>query len=203
VLKLNEFISRLRWGTLDKRRRRGLMRLHDLLAGTDFHGRYWMIMGLLLGCVRDGGPIAWDRDSDFGFMDEDLPKLLGAVTLLRGHGFELRPPQVNNDGRTTKWALRREAVKYEFFLFEKQGDSLRWYYHRRKPSLELVNEVPIHGLTDFNLYGRRWLKPDNADENLTRIYGDWRRPDPNYLYWRDCGATVDRSAWTGERRPPD
>jgi hypothetical protein len=188
VLKLNEFISRLRWGTLDKRRRRGLMRLHDLLAGTDFHGRYWMIMGLLLGCVRDGGPIAWDRDSDFGFMDEDLPKLLGAVTLLRGHGFELRPPQVNNDGRTTKWALRREAVKYEFFLFEKQGDSLRWYYHRRKPSLELVNEVPIHGLTD---------------ENLTRIYGDWRRPDPNYLYWRDCGATVDRSAWTGERRPPD
>jgi hypothetical protein len=110
---------------------------------------------------------------------------------------------VNNDGRTTKWALRREAVKYEFFLFEKHGDSLRWYYHRRKPSLELVNEVPVHGLTDFNLYGRRWLKPDNADENLTRIYGDWRRPDPNYLYWRDCGATVDRSAWTGERRPPD
>ena len=135
MLNVNEFISRLRWGTVEERRRRGLMQLHDLLADTEFHGRYWMIMGLLLGCVRDGGPIPWDRDSDFGFMDEDLPKFELAVEKLRQNGFELRPPQVNNDGRTTKWTLRREAIKYEFFQFERHGDRLRWYYHRRKPSI--------------------------------------------------------------------
>ncbi len=144
MLKLNEFISRLRWGTLNKRRMRGLTRLHDLLAGTDFHGRYWMIMSLLLGCVRDGGPIAWDRDSDFGFMDQDLPKFEAAARRLREHGFELRPPQVNNDGRTTKWTFRYQAIKYEFFQFERHGDRLRWYYHRREPSIEAVNEVPAH-----------------------------------------------------------
>jgi hypothetical protein len=203
VLNVNEFISRLRWGTVEERRRRGLMRLHDLLADTEFHGRYWMIMGLLLGCLRDGRPIAWDRDSDFGFMDEDLPKFEAASKKLRDQGFELRPPQVNNDGRTTKWTLRREAIKYEFFQFERHGDRLRWYYHRRKPSIEAVNEVPAHGFTTFELYGRRWRIPDRAEEILARVYGDWRRPNRNFLQWRDSGAIVDRYTWTGERRPPD
>ena len=203
MLKLTEFVSRLRWGTLEERRRRGLMRLHDLLADTDFHGRYWMIMGLLLGCVRDGGPIAWDRDSDFGFMEEDLPKFEAAAKRLRGHGFELRPPQVNNDGRTTKWTLRCQGIKYEFSQFERNGDRLRWYYHRRKPSLEAVNEVPAHGLKEFRLYGRSWQIPDRAEAILARVYGDWRTPNRDFLQWRDSGAIVDRYAWTGERRPPD
>ena len=28
-------------------------------------------------------------------------------------------------------------------------------------------------------------------------------PDPDYLYWRDCRAIVERYPWTGERRPPE
>lgn len=160
-------------------------------------------MGLLLGCMRDGAPIAWDRDSDFGFMAEDLPHFLGAVQLLREEGYNLRPPQVNNDGRTTMWTLKYEAVKYDFFLFDRNGANIRWYFHQRKPPLELVNEVPAHGLAGLELYGRRWQVPDNAEETLTRIYGDWRKPNPDYVRWRDCRAIVERYPWTGERRPPD
>jgi hypothetical protein len=60
----------------------------------------------VLGCIRDGAPIAHDRDTDFGFMEEDLPK------------------------------------------FEASLGRLRWYYHRRQPSIETVNEVPAPaGLT--------------------------------------------------------
>jgi hypothetical protein len=203
VRKLNEFVNRLRWGPLEVRRKHGLIKLHDVLAETSFAGRYWMIMGLLLGCMRDGGPIRWDRDADFGFMDEDLPHFLTAAGKLSDHGFAMRRSQVNNDGRITKWALKFRAVKYEFFQFEKQDGNFRWYYHRRKPAMELINEVPGHGLTTFELYGRRWLMPDTAEEILTKIYGNWRKPDPNYVYWRDCGATIDRYPWTGERRPLD
>lgn len=201
--KLNEFLFRLRWGPLEVRRQRGLVRLHDVLAGTSFAGKYWMIMGLLLGWMRDGGPIRWDRDSDFGFMDEDLPHFQAAAKALAGQGFSMRAPQVNNDGRTTKWALKYQGVKYEFFQFERHGGNFRWYYHRRKPPMELINEVPAHGLTTCEMYGRKWLMPDSAEAILTRIYGNWRKPDPDYVYWRDCGATIDRYPWTGERRPPD
>jgi hypothetical protein len=203
VRRLNEFFYRLRWGSLEERRRRGLVRLHDLLATTDFADRYWMIMGLLLGCRRDGAPVPWDRDSDFGFMDEDLPSFLAAMRVLRDAGYNLRPPQVNNDGRTTMWTLKYEAVKYDFFLMQRHGGSYRWICHQRKPPLELVNEVPAHGLAAYVLYDRQWQVPDNAEDLLTRMYGDWRRPDPDYVYWRDCRAIVERYPWTGERRPPD
>lgn len=201
--RLNEFFYRLRWGRLDERRRRGLVRLHDVLAKTEFADRYWMIMGLLLGCLRDGAPIPWDRDSDFGFLEQDLPAFRAAMQVLRDAGYNLRPPQVNNDGRTTMWTFKYEAVKYDFFLIQRSGDNFRWHCHQRKPPLELVNEVPAHGLATFVLYDRQWRVPDNAEDLLTRIYGDWRRPNPDYVYWRDCRAIVERYPWTGERRPPD
>jgi len=199
VRSLGEFVSRLRWGALEERRRRGLERLHDLLAQTGLHDRYWLFLGLLLGCVRGGGPIPWDRDADFAFLDHDLPEYLAALEMLRRHGFELRPLQVNNDGRTTKWALRHQGVKFEFFQLDRHGDRLRWHYHRRKPPLELVNEVPVHGLVPFELYGRRFMMPDTAEAQLELLYGDWRTPDPGYVYWRDCKATISREPWTGKR----
>ena len=197
---LTAMIHRWRWGTLEERRRNGLVLLHDVLAGTPLQGKYWMIMGLLLGCVRDGGPIKWDRDADFGFLESDLPHFLAAAEVLRSRGFNLRPRQLNNDGSVTKWAFKYQGVKYEFFMFLEREDRLRWLYHSQKLHLELINEVPRHGLDEIELYGRRWLKPANADEYLTTLYGNWRTPDPNYSYARDCQATVSRAPWSGKRR---
>jgi hypothetical protein len=201
VRKLNELVSRFRWGPLAERRRRGLEQLYDLLSQTSFHDKYWLILGLMLGCVREGGPLATDRDSDFGFLDRDRPDFLAAVAMLRKHGYDQRPVQVNNDGRITKWALKYQGYKYEFFQLDRHGDKYRWYYHSRRPSMELVNEIPAHGLNGFELYGRRFLIPDNAEQQLTMLYGDWRRPDPSYRYWRDCQATIERYPWSGMRRP--
>lgn len=186
---------------MPERRARGLVHLFDVLAGTGFHHKYWMVMGLLLGCMRNGGPIPWDRDADFGFHERDLPAFMDALGALLRKGYSPCRLQVNNDGKITKWAVRRQGLKFEFFMFEQRGDCLRWYYHHsREPRLEIVNEIPVHGLDEFELYGRRWLKPDNADACLTALYGDWRTPDPDYVYWRDCAATVDRQPWSGERR---
>jgi hypothetical protein len=201
VRSLKELAERLLWGEPIERRRRGLVRLHDVLAETSLSGKYFMTMGFLLGCVRDGAPIPWDRDFDFGFLSDDLAHFLEAAEKLRSRGYDLRPAQINNDGRITKWAFKLQGVKFEFFQFEKHGSNVRWHYHRRKPSLELTNEVPWGGLVEQEVYGRSWLRPANAEEILTRIYGDWRSPNPGYVYWRDCRATVERHAWTGQRRP--
>ncbi len=174
--------------------------MHELLSQTSFHGKYWVFLGLMLGCVREGGPLAQDRDSDFAFLADDREDFLAAVAVLQKNGFSLRPLQINNDGRTTKWALKREGYKYEFFQIDRRGDRYRWYTHGRNPPTELVNEVPAHRLTDFELYGRRFRIPDNAEQQLEILYGNWRHPDPNYLYWRDCKATIERHPWSGRRR---
>jgi len=198
---MKEAIAEFRWGPLPERRARGLAHLFDVLAVTGFQRKYWMVMGLLLGCMRDGGPIPWDRDADFGFLERDLPAFMDAFEKLKRKGFSPCRLQVNNDGRITKWAVRREGLKFEFYLFEQRGDRLRWHFHHgREPRLEIVNEIAVHGLDEFELYGRRWLKPDNAEACLAALYGDWRTPDSNYVYWRDCAATVDRYPWSGERR---
>jgi len=169
-----------RWGPLEERRRNGLVVLHDLLAGTPIHRKYWIIMGLLLGCVRDGGPIKWDRDADFGFLERDLPHFLAAAEVLRSRGFSLRPRQLNNDGSVTKWAFKRQGVKYEFFMFLERGDRLRWIYHSRKLQLELINELPRHELDEFELYGRRWLKPARPPlQRGARIRRRTRYPHPS------------------------
>jgi hypothetical protein len=200
VRKLKELVSRLCWGPLEERRRRGLVHLHDLLSKTAFHDKYWVFLGLMLGCMREGGPLRWDRDSDFAFLDRDLPEFLAALEVLRRNGYDLRPLQVNNDGRTTKWALKREGYKYEFFQLDRHDGKLRWHYHQRRPPTELTNEVPAHGLAGFELYGRRFMIPDNAEQQLALLYGNWRKPDPGYVYWRDCQATVERKPWTGGRK---
>ncbi len=201
--KLTEFINRLRWGSLEERRRRGLEQLHDLLSKTSFHDKYWVFLGLMLGCVREGGPLAADRDSDFAFLDRDRPDMLAAIAVLRRNGYSLRPAQVNIDGRTTKWALKYRGYKYEFFQLDRIGDRYRWHTHGRNPPMELVNEIPAHGLTDFELYGRRFKIPENAEQQLELLYGNWRQPDPGYRYWRDCKATVERHPWSGRRRRAD
>jgi hypothetical protein len=200
VRRLKELAERLLWGEPEERRRRGLVQLHELLSETSFDGKYFMTMGFLLGCVRDGAPIPWDRDFDFGFLRDDLSHFAAATEKLRARGYDLRPAQINNDGRITKWAFKLQGVKYEFFQFERHGGNVRWFYHRRKPPLELTNEVPWRGLVEQEVYGRRWLRPSNAEEVLSRIYGDWRIPNPGYVYWRDCGATLERRPWKGERR---
>jgi hypothetical protein len=197
---LRELVHRLLWGEPVERKKRGLLRLHEILEGSTLRGKYFITMGFLLGSVRDGAPIPWDRDFDFGFLEEDLPRFLEAARELRARGYGLRPSQINNDGRVTKWAFKLQGVKYEFFQFERHGENVRWFYHRRKPPLELTNEVRWSGLAELELYGRKWLRPENAEEVLARIYGDWRKPDPDYIYWRDCGATVERRPWSGERR---
>ena len=111
VRRLNEFFYRLRWGNLEERRRRGLIRLHERFSRTPFADKYWMIMGLLLGCMRDGAPISWDRDSDFGFLDRDLPRSSRRCASSAREGYDLGPRRVNNDGRTTTWTLKYQAVK--------------------------------------------------------------------------------------------
>jgi hypothetical protein len=61
--------------------------------------------------MRDGAPIRWDRDSDFGFLERDLPHFLVAMRKLR--------------------AAEYQAVKYDFFLFDRNGANIRWYFHWR------------------------------------------------------------------------
>lgn len=192
---VKEWVCRTLWGTLDERRRRGLVRLYDTLAATEFHRKYWMNGGLLLGCIRDGGPLPHDSDADFSFWEDDLDRFERAVPALRRHGFKLCRKKVCNDGKVRKWAFKRQGMKYEFYLMERRENAMYWISHARKRRLELHCQVPLHGLNEIALYERQWLKPDDHETYLESLYGNWRKPDPGYCYWRDSRAIIATQSW--------
>ena len=76
------------------------------------------------------------------------------------------------------------------------GDREKALLWMRKPNRALGGSTPLQMLdTDPGA--------QLVEDVLTRIYGDWRKPNSGYRYWRDCRASVERYPWTGERRPPD
>ena len=76
-----------------------------------------------------------------------------------------------------------------------------WLYGR-PPSHQRITRFPWFELASrAGPAGDVWW-PDPPATLLTALYGDWRTPDSNYVYWRDCAATVDRYPWSGERRRP-
>lgn len=53
--------------------------------------KYWLDCGTLLGAVRDGKIIEWDRDIDFGgMMDDNQEKIISALPELSKRGFIIR-----------------------------------------------------------------------------------------------------------------
>ncbi len=192
---LQEWVASKVWGSLPERRERGLKRMYDVLAQTAFHNRYWMNGGLLLGCIREGGPLKNDTDADFSFWADDKPYFEEAIQALRSAGFKLGRAKPNKDGSITKWAFKSQVMKYEFYQMDRVGDKMCWLSHARKLGLEMTNEVPLHGLSTIELFGRTWLKPDDHETYLESLYGNWRVPNPGYCYWKDSQAVVSRYPW--------
>ena len=166
--------------------------LYDTLATTSMHGKYWVNGGLLLGCVRDGGPLPGDDDVDFSFWAVDRDRMIEALRVLENKGFCRRKKRPNNDRTFTKWSLRFQGVDYDFIQMEDHGSTMRWISHAGTPGLEILNEVPNHGLKGMELYDRQWMIPDDPDTYLQALYGDWRHPDPNYCFWDDSQAVIKK-----------
>ncbi|NOY29553.1 MAG: hypothetical protein GXP28_05060 [Planctomycetes bacterium] len=188
--KWKQIAYRTTLGPLPKRRERGLKRLYDALAETPFHGKYWINGGLLLGCIRNGGPMAHDDDADFSFWEKDRELLLDAIGALESKGFRRRKKRPNNDGSITTFSFRYWGVDYDFSQMFLVNNKMQWIGRAGEPGLELLNEVPNHGLNELKLYDRRWLKPDDHETYLESLYGDWRTPNPGYCPWEDSKAVI-------------
>jgi hypothetical protein len=53
---------------------------------------YWMDFGTLLGAVRNGELIPWDKDADFGVLLKDEPKIDKLYGKIRRAGFDIDKP---------------------------------------------------------------------------------------------------------------
>jgi hypothetical protein len=176
---------------------RGVRHLNDTLATTELAGHYWVWSGMLLGWRREGQLLRHDRDVDFALLREDLALFESAVPSLVGAGFHPYQRYLNNDGHPTEFTFKRHRRKFDFFIMDRVDGELQYHVYGWPPDqlIQVDARVPEQPLVEFDFLGRRWLRPADADLELTACYGDWQTPDPNWNYLEGTPA-VRRQPWT-------
>lgn len=187
-------------GPVGERLREGMQKLNDVLRETPFADRYWVNGGCLLGYMRNGDLLPHDDDADFSFWREDRQLLLDALPRLLKNGFRKHRRWTNNELDDTEWTLKYRGVKLEFFEMHRADGKMRWYCYGGEPMQELLNEAPMHGVQECRMLSRTWLIPDEPEEYLEALYGDWRTPNPNYDYFHDSKAIIQRRLWQGSSK---
>jgi hypothetical protein len=176
---------------------RNLRLLHDVLSRSPMSGRTWLFGGLLLSAVREGEIMLHDtKDADFGFLRDDLDRMVATFPLLVDAGFEPYRRFPAAAGVAHEYSFLREDAKYEFFVCDVEGDRLTWRNCGHRHGVPTLNRcaIPAQSQDEIAFVGRTWLKPRDADLELTALYGDWRTPSPGFGYM-EAPTIVSRHAW--------
>lgn len=171
----------------------------QLLNQTAMRSRFWICGGVLLGYARERAIIRGDTDIDFHYWVEDEALLRDVLQELSGQGVEYAGCYINNDGQVTQHVLKVLGVKVEFFAAWRNTDCIEWYCyttrHWNRPVRQFLNRIPDLQFEPVQFYGVEVLKPLDHDLYLKALYGDWRKPMPDYTYYVDSGAIVSCQPW--------
>lgn len=153
-----------------------LLAAHQVLneAGIPF----FLIGGTLLGIIRDGDLLPFDKDMDFGLWSDVSRE---AIVKAFDKNPDFMVPNSMLDPKAWVSALHHKPtdIVIDMFFFHKEGDyilegfdrgamSLRWRYRHFE-------------LTTLPFLGVDFLAPDSPERFFEDVYGsDWRIPDPGF-----------------------
>ena len=168
---------------------RALCEIGDLL---DAHGvPFFLAAGTLLGFVRDGGPLAHDRDVDIGIFEEQ-PGVPDIVGILRAHPAIVLPPSARPGDRY--FAVRCQGIAVDIFLHDRSQGAVSFGFSHTPGDIQW--RLAPFGLTRVRFHGRDWMLPDPADHYLSGLYGvTWQSPDPGFASVISSPALSDVSPY--------
>jgi hypothetical protein len=157
-------------------------------ANTAMDGHWHVYGGALIGWAREGQLLGHDlKDIDLAIDENNLPEMVEIIDALVGEGFTIPHVFVSNDGSVREVALERQEVRIDLFVFRDVFGfwDNRGYGTVHGHSSELISYLPRQPLETIELSGLPWPKVCDHDCELTAIYGDWRTPDPTWLFGDD------------------
>lgn len=147
---------------------------------------YHLEGGTLLGIVRDGGLLAWDKDTDISIMREDehrLPELEAALDALNWRlsirRYKMEKPYCPvGDVRLIKVKGRKLFVfpdqhMLDIFVKTRHGGHVWWQACGKTLR---VDERHYDGFELIDWDGRKVRAPLDHKAYLTAKYGDWSKP---------------------------
>lgn len=155
----------------------------------------WLFGATLLGPIREGKIIAWDRDVDLGYPSEKVDEAF--IQTFRDAGFQvfgaykyshpgmekyLFPGHTEQYG---KFMLRKEGVKIEICCFTRGIDG-RHYYASGTPRFFVLEHDLIYPQHKVRFADFEANVPVNAEAQLAFVYGDdWRTPKREWYFTPD------------------
>jgi tetratricopeptide (TPR) repeat protein len=165
-----------------------------------------LLCGTLLGAIRDGDVIGFDKDTDFGIDASVTPAMLD-LALSKDERFR-RVGSLADDEILPCYFF--EGVPVDFFRLYREGETL-WYGMRWRGHLIQFRHRNF-GLRDFPFLGLPARIPDDSERYLVEVYGEaWREPDPYFAAWASPNivggfpsvcrcvayANIFKAAWSG------
>jgi GT2 family glycosyltransferase len=145
---------------------------------------FWLEAGTLLLAYRDGKVDETDIDIsvyDIQKVEDNLDKFYDKGFVL-GHKFE------HPTGLATEISLSRNNIKLDVWTKEFRDGQGWWLSYKdggATPIPHHVDEKHFKTLDTLDIWGHKWNIPSETEEFLTKVYGDWRTPNPNWRWWCD------------------
>jgi phosphorylcholine metabolism protein LicD len=129
---------------------------------------FFLIMGVLLGAIREKNFIKWDWDVELGFMTDSIINRTNEIKETfekKNFIYEL----VNDEYKNFKINLYYKKNKYTLWGLHHKGDWVqRAAYRFPQKYFDRFDKLDFRGET-YNI-------PNNVEDLLVFIYGDWKVP---------------------------
>jgi len=160
---------------------------------------FWLEAGTLLGIVRDGDLIPWDKDADLGIPAEYIEQVFALRhKFLPKYIFKKRwinnnrwiPSDLRAFKVQTIWEkLFQVKFHVDLFFVYKTGDKYRW---KDSGVLKHTDSKYYDNLDYIKWEGREIPVPSRTEEYLTMRYGQWKFPNQKYVAGVHDGAIAER-----------
>ncbi len=173
-----------------------LSSMNEVIDILELHGiKPFVAFGSLLGLVRDGKFMDYDKDADIGIFIHDYDEIFKIVSILCESSKFISPDMVNKSKESNFWNVsiidtERIAV-IDLFFFYNQSTHIEAGVYRSCAALKWAFK-PFE-LVRGNLAGKKYWLPDNIEQHLEELYGNWREPVEVWDSLVDCPNLIRSS----------
>lgn len=182
---------------------------------------YWLDLGVLLGIVRNGAPLEWDDDLEFGAWSKDANKIINLMDDLDEFDMYVKTYRGDVQGLTLlplePGRVKTTVVfysKYDDFAWSATGErrsnwnllsrlhsAYCWQFKNEMkldPIVNTINDIRTRRVPKSYYENRKLVDeysihvPSPVEEYLEYVYGNWEDEKKDYDYWEDSGLITNQ-----------